>query len=89
MFIGALGGVYADRMTGVIYLTFLDAVSVAMAIETMETYSARLRDFSGPSQGPSKKAASSSVFGSFAGSGSSGGSSSSSRFRARGVIGDL
>ncbi|XP_004295405.1 PREDICTED: probable leucine-rich repeat receptor-like serine/threonine-protein kinase At3g14840-like [Fragaria vesca subsp. vesca] len=84
MFIGALSGVYADKMTGVVYLTFMDAISAAMAIETMRTHGARPRDFSGPSQGPSKKAASSSASGSLAGSGSSGGSSSSSRFRVRG-----
>ncbi|KAL6210360.1 hypothetical protein ACLB2K_015593 [Fragaria x ananassa] len=49
MFIKALGGVYVDKMIGVIYLTFLDAVGAAMAIETRGTYSARPRDFSGPS----------------------------------------
>ncbi|KAL6180322.1 hypothetical protein ACLB2K_046986 [Fragaria x ananassa] len=89
MFIRALGGVYADRMTGVIYPTFLDAVSAAMTIETRGTYSARPRDFSCPNQGPSKKAISSSASGSSAGSGSSRGSSSSSRFRARGITRDL
>ncbi|KAL6194366.1 hypothetical protein ACLB2K_035450 [Fragaria x ananassa] len=34
MFIGALSGVYADRMTGVVYLNFLDVVGAAMVIET-------------------------------------------------------
>ena len=81
MFVGALGGVYADKMVGGIYPTFLDAVTAAMAIETRRTFSARPRDFRGPSQGPSKKAASSSASGSSAGSGSSGGSGSGSRNR--------
>ncbi|KAL6185554.1 hypothetical protein ACLB2K_041686 [Fragaria x ananassa] len=63
MFVGDLGGVYADKMVGGIYPTFLDAVTAAMAIETRRTFSARPRDFGGPSQGPSKKAASSSVSG--------------------------
>ncbi|KAL6219845.1 hypothetical protein ACLB2K_007604 [Fragaria x ananassa] len=81
MFVGALGGVYADKMVGGIYPTFLDAVTAAMAIETRRTFSARPRDFGGPSQGPSKKAASSSASGSSAGSGSSGGSGSGSRGR--------
>ncbi|KAL6224949.1 hypothetical protein ACLB2K_003803 [Fragaria x ananassa] len=45
---------------------FLDAVTAAMAIETRRTYSARPRDFGGPSQGPSKRAASSSASGSSA-----------------------
>ena len=84
IFIGAFGGVYADKMTDVIYLTFLDAVSAAMAIETRGTYSARLRDFSGPSQGSSKKAASSSASRSSAGSGSSIGSGSGPQSRIRG-----
>ncbi|KAL6194388.1 hypothetical protein ACLB2K_035472 [Fragaria x ananassa] len=84
MFIRALGGVYGDKMTGVVYPTFLDAVGVAMAIETRRAYSARPRDFRGLSQGPSKKAASSSASGSSVGSGSSGGSSSNSSFRAMG-----
>ena len=83
MFIRALGRVYADKMVGVIYLTFLDAVGAAMAIETRGTYSARPRDFSGPSQGPSKKAASSSASGSSAGSGSSGGAVYGPRSRNR------
>ncbi|KAL6188241.1 hypothetical protein ACLB2K_039634 [Fragaria x ananassa] len=61
MFVDALGGVFADKMVGVVYLTFLDAVGAAMAIETRGTYSARPRDFSGLSQGPSKNAASSSA----------------------------
>ena len=60
---------------------FLDAVTAAMAIETRRTYSARPRDFGGPSQGPSKRAASSSTSGSSAGSGSSGGSGSGPRSR--------
>ena len=81
MFVGALGGVYADKMVGGIYPTFLDAVTAAMAIKTRRTFSARPRDFGGPSQGPSKKAASSSASGSSAGSGSSGGSGSGSRGR--------
>ena len=85
MFIGALGRVYVDKMTGVIYSTFLDAVSAAMAIKTRGTYSARSRDFSGPSQGPSKNDASSSASRSSAGSSSSGGSGSSSWVRARGI----
>ena len=34
MFIRALGRVYADKMIGVIYPTFLDAVCAAMTIET-------------------------------------------------------
>ncbi|KAL6219787.1 hypothetical protein ACLB2K_007546 [Fragaria x ananassa] len=38
MFVGALGGVYADKMVGGIYLTFLDAVTAAMAIETRRTF---------------------------------------------------
>ena len=84
MFIGALGGVYAGRMTGVIYPTFLNAVSAAMAIETRGTYSTRPQGFSGPSQGPSKKAASSSASRSSAGSGYSSGSSSGAWNRARG-----
>ncbi|KAL6185195.1 hypothetical protein ACLB2K_041329 [Fragaria x ananassa] len=84
MFIGALGGVYADKMIGVIYPTFLDAVGAAMVIERRGTYNAWPRDFNGPNQGPSNKAASSSASGSSAGSGSSGGSRSNSRFRARG-----
>ncbi|KAL6141218.1 hypothetical protein ACLB2K_059508 [Fragaria x ananassa] len=84
MFIRALGGVYADKMTDVIYPTFLDAVSAAMAIETMRTHGVRSLDYSGPSQGPFKKATSSSASGSSTGSGSSGGLSSSSRIRARG-----
>ncbi|KAL6179150.1 hypothetical protein ACLB2K_050666 [Fragaria x ananassa] len=41
MFIGALRGVYADKMIGIIYLTFLDVVGAAMAIKTRGTYSAR------------------------------------------------
>ncbi|KAL6185437.1 hypothetical protein ACLB2K_041570 [Fragaria x ananassa] len=41
MFIEALSGVYADKMTSVIYLTFLDVVSAVMTIETSGTYSAR------------------------------------------------
>ncbi|KAL6176529.1 hypothetical protein ACLB2K_053162 [Fragaria x ananassa] len=49
MFIEALGRVFADKMVGVVYLTFLDAVGAAMAIETRGTYSARPRDFNGPS----------------------------------------
>ncbi|KAL6219889.1 hypothetical protein ACLB2K_007648 [Fragaria x ananassa] len=61
MFIEALGRVYVDKMTGVIYPTFLDAVSAAMAIETRRTYNARSRYFSGPSQGPSKNDASTSA----------------------------
>ncbi|KAL6228326.1 hypothetical protein ACLB2K_002277 [Fragaria x ananassa] len=81
MFVGALGGVFADKMVGGIYPTFLDAVTAAMAIETRRTFSARPRDFGGPSQGPSKKTASSSASGSSAGSGSSGGSGSGSRDR--------
>ncbi|KAL6137053.1 hypothetical protein ACLB2K_062348 [Fragaria x ananassa] len=84
MFIGALGGVFAGKMVGVIYPTLLDAVGAAMTIETRGTFSARPRDFSGPSQGPSKKAASSSASGSLAGSGSSGGSGSGPRSRFRG-----
>ena len=54
MYVDALGGVFANKMVGVVYLTFLDAVGAAMAIETKGTYSARPRDFSGPNQGPSK-----------------------------------
>ncbi|KAL6211965.1 hypothetical protein ACLB2K_017188 [Fragaria x ananassa] len=86
MFIGALDGVFVDKIVGVIYPTFLDAVGAAMAIETRGTYSARPRDFSGPSQGPSRKAASSSASGSSAGSGSGGGSGSGSRNRFRGLF---
>ncbi|XP_004292503.1 PREDICTED: probable F-actin-capping protein subunit beta [Fragaria vesca subsp. vesca] len=83
MFIGALSGVYAGRMTGVVYPTFLDAVGATMAIETKRAYSARPRDFNGPSQGPSKKAASSSISRSSASSGHSSGSSSGARNRAK------
>ncbi|KAL6221090.1 hypothetical protein ACLB2K_008842 [Fragaria x ananassa] len=49
MFVGALGGVYADKMVGGIYPTFLDVVTAAMVIETRRTFSARPRDFGGPS----------------------------------------
>ncbi|KAL6195682.1 hypothetical protein ACLB2K_031300 [Fragaria x ananassa] len=69
MFVDTLGGVFADKIVGAVYPTFLDAVGAAMAIETRGTYRTRPQDFSGPSQGPSKKAASSSASGSSAGSG--------------------
>ncbi|KAL6125603.1 hypothetical protein ACLB2K_073659 [Fragaria x ananassa] len=75
---------FLDKLIGVIFLTFLDTVGAAMAIEIRGTYSARPRDFSGPSQGPSKKAASSSAFGSSAGIGSSGGPGYGPRSRNRG-----
>ncbi|KAL6188373.1 hypothetical protein ACLB2K_039766 [Fragaria x ananassa] len=67
-------------MVRVIYRTFLDTVGAAIAIETRGTYSARPRDFSCPSQGPSKKSAS----GSSAGSGSSGESGYDPQSRNRG-----
>ncbi|KAL6220535.1 hypothetical protein ACLB2K_008291 [Fragaria x ananassa] len=84
MFVDALGGVFADKMVGVVYPTFLDAVGAAMAIETRGTYNARPRDFSGPSQGPSKEAASLSASGSSAGSGSNRGSGYGPRSRNKG-----
>ena len=59
MFVDALGGVFADKMVGAVYPTFLDAVGAAMAIKTRGMFSARPRDFNGLSHGPSKKAASS------------------------------
>ncbi|KAL6184962.1 hypothetical protein ACLB2K_041097 [Fragaria x ananassa] len=50
MFVDPLGGVFANKMVGAVYPTFLDAVGAAMAIETRGTYRAQPRDFSGPSQ---------------------------------------
>ncbi|KAL6191501.1 hypothetical protein ACLB2K_037891 [Fragaria x ananassa] len=61
MFIGGLSGVYAEKMTGVVYLTFVDGVGAAIAIETQRSLGNRSRDSDGPSQGPSKKDASSSA----------------------------
>lgn len=86
MFIGAFSGVYTDRMIGVLYPTFLDAVGAGMAIETRRAYSFRPQDFSGPSLGTSKKAVSSSASRSLASSGYSSGSSSGDWNRARGCF---